>query len=67
MDQEIIKKLEEQSAKIDEIYQSTEKTRKYLLTIVWVTIIALVLPFLGLGLVIPSFIGTYNSVLNSDF
>lgn len=67
MDQEIKNKIEEQGAKIDEIYRSVEKTRKYFLIVIWITIIALVLPFLGLGLVMPSFLGTYNTVLESGF
>jgi hypothetical protein len=44
MDEEIKKKFEEQSIKIDAIYKSVEKTRKYFLVIIWVTVIAIVLP-----------------------
>lgn len=66
MDQEIKNKLDEQGAKIDAIYKSVEKTRKYFLVIFWVTIIGVVLPFLGLGLVIPKFLNTYTSTLNID-
>ncbi len=64
MDQEIQNKLLEQDAKLEAIYQSTEKTRKYLLVIVWVTVIGLVLPLIALGFVIPSFLTNYLGALN---
>jgi len=48
--------------KIDAIYQSVEKTRKYFLVIIWVTVIAVVLPIFGLLFAIPSFLNTYNSL-----
>jgi type II secretory pathway component PulF len=62
---ELIKKLAEQELKIDAIYKSVEKTRKYFLIAVWATIIAVVLPLIGLIFVIPSFISTYTSTLSS--
>ena len=64
MEQEIKTKLEEQDAKLDAIYSSVEKTRKYFLVIVWVTIIAVVLPIIGLLFAIPSFLSTYTSIIN---
>ena len=67
MDQELNKKIEEQGLKIDAIYKSVEKTRKYFLMIVWITIIAVVLPLIGLVFVVPSFLSNYTSTLNSDF
>ncbi len=39
MEPELIKKIEEQQVKIDAIYKSVEKTRKYFLAIIWVTIL----------------------------
>lgn len=63
MDQEIIKKIEEQGLKIDAIYKSVEKTRKYFLTIIWVTVLAFILPMIGLAFVVPSFLGNYTSAL----
>ncbi len=59
MDEEISKKLDEQGEKIDAVYKSVEKTRKYFLIVIWVSIIAFVLPLLGLIFVIPSFIDNY--------
>jgi uncharacterized protein YqhQ len=59
------KKLDEQGAKIDAIYKSVEKTRKYFLMIIWITVIAIVLPMIGLFFVLPSFLGNYTDTLNS--
>ncbi len=49
--------------KLDAIYVSVEKTRKYFLVVMWITIIAVVLPVLGLVIAIPKFINTYTSTL----
>jgi hypothetical protein len=62
MDQDIQKKLAEQDAKLDAIYSSVEKTRKYFVAIFWVTIVAFVLPLLGLVFAIPSFLKMYSDV-----
>ncbi|MEK7588996.1 MAG: hypothetical protein AAB438_04255 [Patescibacteria group bacterium] len=59
MEEEIKKKLEEQSVKIDAIYKSVEKTRKYFVITMWVTIIAVLLPVIGLALAIPTFLNNY--------
>ena len=61
MESDILKKLEEQQAKIDAIYVSVEKTRKYFLWTMIITIILFVLPLIGLVFAIPSFIGTYTT------
>ncbi|MFA7285886.1 MAG: hypothetical protein WC011_03505 [Candidatus Paceibacterota bacterium] len=62
MDQELKNKLEEQSIKIDAIYKSVEKTRKYFLMIIWVSVIAVVLPLIGLLFAIPSFLSNYSDI-----
>jgi uncharacterized protein YqhQ len=64
MDEELKKKIEEQDVKLDAIYKSVEKTRKYFLMIIWITVIAVVLPLIGMVFVIPSFISNYTSTLN---
>ena len=64
MDQETQKKLAEQEVKLDAIYRSVEKTRKYFLVIIWVTVIGLVLPLIALTFVIPSFLSNYTQALN---
>lgn len=64
MEQEIKAKLEALEAKVDAIYISAEKTRKYFLIITWITILAIVLPAVGLVFAIPSFLNTYVGSLN---
>ena len=64
MEQEIQKKLGELEGKVDEIFKSVEKTRRYFLIIMWVTVLAIVMPLIGLMFAIPQFLGTYNSALN---
>lgn len=64
MEQNIEQKISEMDKKINAIYVSVEKTRKYFLIIIWVTIIAFVLPLIGLAFVIPTFINTYLDAFN---
>lgn len=52
-----------QEEKIDEIYKSVEKTRKYILTMFWVTVVAFILPLVALAFVIPYFLSTYMGSL----
>lgn len=61
--QNLQKKIEEQGIKIDAIYKSVEKTRKYFLMMIWITVLAIVLPLIGLAFVIPSFLSNYTSAL----
>ncbi len=61
MDEDLKKKIEEQGLKIDAIYKSVEKTRKYFLIIVWVTVLGFVLPMIGLFFAIPSFLSIYTT------
>lgn len=63
MDPEIKQKLEQQDAKLDAIYKSVEKTRKYFQMIFWVTIVLFILPLIGLLFMIPSFLNTYSGAL----
>jgi hypothetical protein len=65
MDEEIKNKLAAQEIKIDAIYKSVEKTRKYILVTIWVTVITIVLPVIGLIFAIPYFISTYTSSLST--
>ena len=61
MEADIQKKLEEQDAQLNAIFVSVEKTRKYFLVIIWITIIAVVVPAVGLLFAIPKFIETYTT------
>ena len=50
--------------KVEMIYQSVEKTRKYMLWTGIITVALIVLPAIGLLFAIPSFIGQINSEVN---
>ncbi|HQB85050.1 MAG: hypothetical protein BWY34_00268 [Parcubacteria group bacterium ADurb.Bin247] len=50
--------------KLDAIYKSTEKTRKYFLASMIVTVVMIVLPLLGLIIIIPRVISSYMDILN---
>lgn len=59
MDTELHERLSHVEDKVDAIYASVEKTRKYFLVVMWVTLAMVVLPALGLVFVIPLFVNTY--------
>ena len=61
MDNETMKKLSDLEKKIDAIYVSTEKTRKYFQWTMIITVVMFVLPVIGLIIVIPVFISNYTS------
>lgn len=65
MDPELAKRLDEQDKKLDAIYKSVEKTRRYFLIITWITVIAIVLPLIGLLFAVPSFMKNYVDPLSS--
>lgn len=63
MEQDILKKLEEQDKKLEDIYCSVEKTRKYFLWTLIITLVFMVLPLIGLAYVIPKFIDSYTGMM----
>ncbi|KXJ99032.1 MAG: hypothetical protein UZ19_OD1000529 [Parcubacteria bacterium OLB19] len=64
MEQSIKEQLDAQAQKIDAIYESVEKTRKYFQIILWATVIMFVLPMVGLMFIVPSFIETYTTSIS---
>lgn len=64
MDEEIKNKLLEQDNKLDAIYTSVEKMRKYFLISMWITVVVFVLPLIGLIFIIPMFLNTYLGMLD---
>jgi hypothetical protein len=64
MDEIIKSQLDAQEAKIEAIYVSVEKTRKYLLIIMWSSIAMIVLPLLLAAIIVPSIISSYTSVMS---
>ncbi len=62
MEQDILQKLDAQEKKIDEVYRSVERMRKYFLWTLVVTVAVIVLPLIGLVFAIPQFLSLYNSL-----
>jgi CHASE3 domain sensor protein len=61
MDTELVKKLEAQDEKLERIYQSVEKTRKYFLWTMIATVVTFVLPLIGLIFAVPFFLSTLST------
>jgi hypothetical protein len=64
MEQFILQKLEKQDKKLEAIYVSVEKTRKYFLWTLIATLIAFILPLIGLAFIIPWFLNSLSSAYN---
>ena len=72
MEEETLKKIQEsfgasqdrQDEKLDNIWRSVEKTRKYFLWTLIATIIMFVLPLIGLIFFIPTFLSVYTGALS---
>lgn len=60
METELKQLIEAQQKKIEEIYISVEKTRKYLWWTMIATVVFFVLPLVGLLFIVPSFISSYS-------
>ena len=61
-EEEIKTKLAVLEQKIDAIHTSVEKTRKYFLAVLIVSVVAFVLPLIGLFFAVPSFLSTYSAL-----
>jgi len=60
MDQELSARLDVQDKKLDAIYVSVEKTRKYFLWTMIGSIVMLILPLLGIMIAIPWLLSTLS-------
>lgn len=60
MEKEILEKLAEQDKKLEAIFISVEKTRKYFMWTIIFNIAVFVLPLLALAFVIPWFLKTID-------
>jgi hypothetical protein len=58
-------KIAQLEAKVDKIFTSVEKTRKYFLWTIIVTLLLFILPLLALVFIIPSFLGEYMGNIDS--
>lgn len=65
MEPNLEQKIEELEKKVDAIYVSVEKTRKYILWTAIITVAVVVLPLIGLVFVIPSFLDTYTTQIET--
>lgn len=63
METELKQIIEAQQKKIDEIYVSVEKTRKYLYWTMIGTVAFFVLPLIAMVILLPSIIGKYTSMI----
>ncbi len=63
MDADLAHKLEQIEKKVDAVHASAEKTRKYILAVAVVTVIAFVLPLIGLIFAVPTMLSSYNELL----
>ncbi|MCH7604907.1 hypothetical protein IID24_02890 [Patescibacteria group bacterium] len=61
-EQQILQKLKEMEEKLDEVYKSTERTRKYILWMFILSILVIVLPLAGLVFIIPQFLSLYGDL-----
>ncbi|MBI2030535.1 hypothetical protein HYT05_02850 [Candidatus Kaiserbacteria bacterium] len=61
-DQEIVRRMEAMEKKLDEVYASSEKTRKLLFWITAAAVAAFVLPLIGLLFAVPSFLSVYSDI-----
>jgi type IV secretory pathway component VirB8 len=64
MEPQLEQRLKDLEEKIDATYRSAEKTRKYIWTFVTISVIALVLPLIGLVFAIPNLLDTYSTMQN---
>ena len=62
MEQDILKKLDEQNTKLDAIALSVKKMRSYFFWIAIISIALFVIPLIGLIFAIPQFLNTYSSI-----
>jgi len=65
MENDTQKQIVELNRKIDEIYVSVEKTRKYFFWTMIITLAVVILPLIGLIFVIPSFLSSYTDTINT--
>lgn len=58
MEQEILNQLQTQEELLQKVYVSVEKTRKYFMWTLIITLVLFLLPLLGFMFILPSFIST---------
>jgi hypothetical protein len=66
MDAELAQKLQEQDAKLEEIRASVKAMRRYFQITLWLTIVFLVLPLVGLIYAVPKAMNSYVGSLDAE-
>lgn len=61
-EQELAGRIEQMEQKIDMLYASVERVRKYFLVFLWGSVAMFALPLVGLVFAIPAFLSIYSSV-----
>ena len=59
MNEDILKRLDEQDRKLSSILESSEKMRRYFLWTLWISVAVIVLPLIGTMFVLPSFFNSF--------
>lgn len=62
MEEQILKKLDEQQIKIDAMYESVEKLRKYFLWTLIITVVTVILPVVAALIILPTIISNLMNV-----
>jgi type IV secretory pathway component VirB8 len=62
--EEVLKKIAEQQEKIDAIYISVEKTRKYFMWTLIITVATVVLPLVAILVMLPFLLSSMSSLYN---
>lgn len=62
--EEVLKKLVELETKVDAVYKSVEKTRKYFMWTLILSVVLFVLPLIALIFVIPQFLNAVSGNLD---
>ena len=65
METDLTQKISELETKIDAIYKSVEKTRKYFMWTLIITVALFVIPLIGLAFAIPAFMTNYVGSIQS--
>jgi type II secretory pathway component PulF len=64
MEEEILRKIEMQEKKLEEIHSSVKRIQTYFLWTLIITIVLIVLPIIGLIFIIPQFLSIYSNIGN---
>jgi len=62
-EEELKQKFSEIDAKLNAIFTSSEKIRRYFLSLLIISVVVFILPLLGLIFAVPAFLNSYTSVL----